>query len=110
MNSSTRGRLSTTVTWMPSAANIDAYSMPMMPPPTTTMVRGSRSSSRTWSDRISVLESALTPAGSAGLVPTAMSTWAARIVRRPSSDTTLSECGSTNEAVPRMSSTSLRHS
>ncbi len=49
--SSIRSRDSTTVTRVPSAANIEAYSMPMTPAPTTTMrardlleVRGSRRS------------------------------------------------------------------
>lgn len=36
--SSIRGRCSTTVTLVPRAANIEAYSMPMTPAPTTTML------------------------------------------------------------------------
>ena len=39
-NSSIRSRDSTTVTLDPSAANIEAYSIPITPAPTTTMVRG----------------------------------------------------------------------
>ena len=43
-NSSIRSRCSTTVTLVPSAANMDAYSIPMTPAPATTIVRGTRSS------------------------------------------------------------------
>ncbi len=39
-NSRRRGRLSTSVTSTPRAANIDAYSTPMTPAPTTIIVRG----------------------------------------------------------------------
>ena len=45
-NSSRRWRCSMTVTRMPSAANIEAYSMPITPAPTTTIVVGMRSSCR----------------------------------------------------------------
>ena len=38
--SSMAARFSTTVTLVPSAANIDAYSMPITPAPTTTMDAG----------------------------------------------------------------------
>ena len=43
-NSNGRSRRSITVTSTPSAANIDAYSMPITPAPTTASVRGSVSS------------------------------------------------------------------
>ena len=39
---STRGRWSTTVTFVPRRPNIDAYSTPITPAPTTVMLRGSR--------------------------------------------------------------------
>jgi len=41
-NSSIRSRCSTTVTLVPRAANIDAYSIPITPAPATTMDRGTR--------------------------------------------------------------------
>ena len=41
-NSSTRVRWSTIVTFVPSAPNMDAYSMPITPAPTTVIVRGTR--------------------------------------------------------------------
>src|SRR5262249_7097212 len=40
--SSSRSRCSTRVTAMPRAANIEAYSTPITPPPTTVMARGKR--------------------------------------------------------------------
>ena len=43
-NSSIRSRRSTTVTLVPSAANMDAYSIPMIPAPATTIDRGTCSS------------------------------------------------------------------
>ena len=42
-NSSIRSRFSTTVTLVPRAANMDAYSMPITPAPTTTIERGTLS-------------------------------------------------------------------
>jgi hypothetical protein len=49
-NSSICGRFSTTVTRVPRAANIDAYSMPITPAPTTTSEAGTRCSVRTASE------------------------------------------------------------
>ena len=45
-NSSIRSRCSTTVTLVPRAANMDAYSMPITPAPATTMDRGTFSGGR----------------------------------------------------------------
>jgi hypothetical protein len=65
-NSSIVSRFSTTVTRVPSAANIDAYSMPMTPAPTTTMVSGTRSSARIPSESTTRSSSNSTWAGRLG--------------------------------------------
>ena len=66
-NESTRSRWSTTVTLVPSAPNIDAYSTPITPPPTTVMVRGTRLSSfSSPSESMIVRSSNSTVAGRAG--------------------------------------------
>ena len=70
---STRGRWSTTVTFVPRRPNIDAYSTPITPAPTTVMLRGSRC----WmcsspSESMIVWSSNATSFGRAGLVPVAM--------------------------------------
>ena len=77
--SSIVGRFSTTVTLVPSAANIDAYSMPMTPAPTTTIDDGTLSMPRIWSESTMVSPSNSTVAGRAGLVPTAMTILSAPI-------------------------------
>ena len=51
-NSSICGRFSTTVTRVPSAANIEAYSIPITPAPTTTSDPGTRCSFSTASESI----------------------------------------------------------
>ena len=66
------GRASTTVTLVPSAANIEAYSMPITPAPTTTIEAGTLSMPRIWSESTIVSPSNSTVAGRAGLVPTPM--------------------------------------
>ena len=71
-NSSIRSRCSTTVTLVPSAANIEAYSMPITPAPATTIDRGTRSRCRMPSESMIVRSSNSTLAGRAGLVPVAM--------------------------------------
>ena len=72
-NGSTRSRLSTTVTFVPSAPNIDAYSTPITPAPTTVIVRGTRCSSLSRpSESMTVRSSNSTDAGRAGRVPPAM--------------------------------------
>ena len=68
-------RCSTTVTLVPSAANIDAYSMPMTPAPTTTMDVGTRSIPSIWSESTMVTPSKSTVSGRAGRVPTAITAW-----------------------------------
>ena len=77
-NSSIRSRCSTTVTLVPSAANIEAYSMPITPAPTTTIDRGT--CSRCWmpSESMTVRSSNATLAGRAGRVPVAMTMFSAR--------------------------------
>lgn len=71
------GWRSTTVTRMPSAANIDAYSMPITPAPATTSDDGTRRIRRTASESITWLSSNSTCDGLAGLVPVAMTMFAA---------------------------------
>ena len=70
--SSMLSRFSTTVTLVPSAANIDAYSMPMTPAPTTTIDAGSDLRSRMPSESSTRRSSNSTPDGRTGLVPVAM--------------------------------------
>ena len=75
--SSIDGRFSTTVTRVPSAANIEAYSMPITPAPTTTIelgtcwIRSTPSESRTRSSSNSTCD------GRAGRVPVAMTMFSA---------------------------------
>src|SRR5258708_4536450 len=61
-----RARLSTTVTLVPSVANIEAYSMPITPAPTTTIERGTRSRWMIPSEAMIVLSSNATLAGRPG--------------------------------------------
>ena len=61
-----RGRLSTSVTSTPRAANIDAYSTPMTPAPTTIIVRGRSLRPRMPSESMIVSPSTATPGGVAG--------------------------------------------
>ena len=70
--SSILSRRSTTVTLVPSAANIDAYSMPITPAPTTTMLRGTACRLITPSESTMVRSSKSTLSGRAGRVPAAM--------------------------------------
>ncbi len=67
-----RGRLSTSVTSTPRAANIDAYSTPMTPAPTTIIVRGRSLRPRMPSESRIVSPSTATPGGAAGRVPVAI--------------------------------------
>ena len=59
-------RFSTTVTLVPRAANMDAYSMPITPAPTTTIERGTRSRWMMPSESMIVLSSKATLDGRAG--------------------------------------------
>ena len=71
-NSSIRSRCSTTVTLLPSAANIEAYSMPITPAPTTTRDRGIVRRVRIPSESRIRSPSNSTVGGRAGRVPVAM--------------------------------------
>ena len=82
-NSSIRSRCSTTVTLQPSAANMDAYSMPITPAPATTMVRGTLSRCTQPSESMMVRSSNATLGGRAGRVPTAITMLSAVTVRSP---------------------------
>ena len=62
--SSIWSRFSTSVTRVPSAANIDAYSTPITPAPTTTIEPGTSSSARIWSESRTRTPSNFTFAGS----------------------------------------------
>ncbi len=66
-------RFSTTVTLVPNAANMEAYSMPITPAPTTT-TGWRRFESRIPSESGTRSSSNSTPDGRAGLVPVAMMT------------------------------------
>ena len=96
-NVSTRGRWSTTVTFVPRRPNIDAYSTPITPAPTTVMLRGSR-----WcrfsspSESITCSSSNCTSCGRAGYVPAAMMMLAAVTCLAPSSSVIETVCSSSN--------------
>ena len=68
-NSSILSRCSMTVTLVPRAANMDAYSMPMTPAPATIIERGMRSSSSTPSESMIVAPVELDAGGPRGLGP-----------------------------------------
>src|SRR5918997_1657400 len=77
---SVRSRWSTTVTFVPSAPNIEAYSTPITPAPTTVIECGTRRSSLSRpSESMIVRSSKATVSGRAGRVPTAMTIRSARI-------------------------------
>ena len=104
---STRSRLSTTVTLVPSAPNIDAYSTPITPAPTTVIVRGTLCSSLSRpSESITVRSSNSTEAGRAGRVPHAMMMRRARIGSSESSIRTV--LASSKWAWPGSNPTRLR--
>jgi hypothetical protein len=103
-------RCSTTVTFVPSAANIEAYSMPITPAPTTTIARGTCGSCSTPSESSTVTSSNSTDFGRFGRVPVATMMFCA--VTRRSSPTEVAEtvCASTKCASPWSSATPLRAS
>jgi hypothetical protein len=109
--SSIRSRCSTTVTRVPRAANIEAYSIPITPAPTTTIDRGMARSERIPSESMIRSSSKSTLAGRAGWVPVAI-TILAPVTRRSLSPSpaTVTVCGSRNRAVPGIRSTPLRNS
>src|SRR6266487_145308 len=100
-NSSIRSRCSTTVTLVPSAANMDAYSIPITPAPATTMDRGTRSRWTMPSESITVRSSKSTVAGRAGRVPVATTILSA-VARpiRPWPSSTSIVCESVKYPVP----------
>ncbi len=108
-NSSSAGRLSTTVTRVPRAANIDAYSIPITPAPATSMELGTRSRSMTPSESTTRGPNS-TASGRAGDVPVAMTKFADVITELPPppSAVTATVCGSVKRAHPLMRSTWLR--
>ncbi|SHX72698.1 Uncharacterised protein [Mycobacteroides abscessus subsp. abscessus] len=67
-------RFSTTVTLVPRAANMDAYSMPITPAPTTTIDPGMNRRFKMPSESRTRFSSKATPSGRAGLVPVAITT------------------------------------
>ncbi len=108
-NSSIRSRCSMTVTLVPRAANMDAYSMPITPAPATIMDRGTCSRCSTPSESITRRSSNSTLSGRAGRVPVAITMSLAvirRVRSRPSSTSTV--CGPAKHAVPEMMDTRLR--
>ena len=108
-NSSIRSRCSTTVTLVPSAANIDAYSMPITPAPATTIERGTRSRWRMPSESMMVLSSNSTVSGRAGRVPVATMIFSALTSRlRPEPLATSTAVGPVKRAVPVKTVTRLR--
>jgi hypothetical protein len=109
-NSSIRSRCSTTVTLVPSAANIDAYSIPITPAPATTIDRGTCSRWTIPSESITVRSSNSTLGGRAGRVPVAMTIFSALARRSLPPSSTSTVCGSTKEPVPVRIVTRLRES
>ena len=109
-NSSIRSRCSTTVTLVPSAANMEAYSMPMTPAPHTTIDRGICPRWMIPSASMIVFSSNATLGGRAGRVPVAMMMLVA-LARRfiPPSPLSISTTfGSTKWARPGRSATRFR--
>ncbi len=110
MNEMGRSCASTSVTCVPRRANIDAYSTPITPPPTTTSARG-RVRSDTMSSLVKISDpSVVHPGGTRARVPVAMRTWSAVMRRSPERPSTSSVCASTKLAEPLISVTSLRRS
>ena len=70
--SSMVSRFSTTVTLVPSAAKIEAYSMPITPAPTTTIEVGMKSRRTISSESSTRSQSKSMPSGRRGVVPVAM--------------------------------------
>ena len=110
-NGSSSRRVSTTVTFVPTAANIDAYSMPITPAPTTTSVCGiclrlrMPSESRIDSSSNSML------GGRTGRLPVAITMRSASTTwRRPSAAVITTVSLSTKLATPSKTVTRLRPS
>ncbi len=108
-NSSIRSRCSTTVTLVPRAANIDAYSMPITPAPATSIDRGTRSRCKIPSASRIVFSSKATLFGRAGMVPVAITISVALTWRsRDSPSSTSMQFGPVNRPVPERIVTPLR--
>ena len=108
-NSSIRSRCSTTVTLVPRAANMDAYSIPITPAPATTIERGTACRWTIPSESMTVRSSNSTLAGRAGRVPVAITILSALARRtRPSPPSTSTVCWSRKRPVPVMVVTRLR--
>src|SRR5579883_2995087 len=84
----------------PSAANMDAYSSPIMPAPTMTSSLGSSSSECSWSESNTRLPSMGISWLCAGRVPHAISTWCALSTCAPSSFMSAIVWGSRKRASP----------
>ncbi len=110
--SSIESRASTTVTFEPSAANIDANSMPITPAPTIRIVDGRLARRRTMSSESrTVLPLNSISGGCAGSEPVAITTCRAEMVRTVSSrPSTARVCSSTKRAQPSSTVTRLRNS
>ena len=107
-NSSGRVRLSMTTTSTPMDANIEAYSTPITPAPTTAIVLGNSFIRTMPSESMIVHPSTRMFGGSAGRVPTAIRMFRAVRVRDPYWVSTKRLCGPSNVALPRIMFTSLR--
>ncbi len=94
--------MSTTVTWSPRAAKIEAYSIPITPAPSTSIERGMRGSRRMLSESNTVSWSNGTSSGRLGEEPVAMTMVSAdrRVRTCPSTPLTDTVCGSTNRPCP----------
>lgn len=100
------------MTRVPSAANIEAYSMPITPAPTTTRDPGIRCIRSTASESSTWASSNSTSGGRAGRVPVAITNFSAvTVLCSPrASPCTVTVCGSSNRVVPAKRSTWLRNS
>jgi hypothetical protein len=84
----------------PGRASMQAYSTPITPPPTTIIVRGSRSSRSSSSLVNTVLLSNGTDFGRAGRVPVAITIFSALTASKSSARSTYSTFSSSNRAAP----------
>ena len=90
--------------------NIEAYSTPITPAPTTTIVSGISSMWRIPSESRTVRSLNATPSGWVGREPGARTNRSAPMRRSPSSETTFSSLGPAKEAMPSTTVTWLRMS
>ena len=110
-NGSSSRRESMTVTLVPTAANIDAYSMPITPAPTTTSDCGMCARLRMPSESMIDSSSNSIAAGGAGRLPVAITIApASTTCRRPSAAVITTVFASTKRAAPSKTVTWLRAS